>query len=94
MYEYSEFRCEECDGEGRIECSECGQECECAECKGSGLDPIQVDVDGYMAAVRKLEDQARDAGEIVLGWGWYEGKTRVGTICGEYGKVAIADFLT
>ena len=31
-----EEECDECDGQGTKECSECGQDIECEECEGTG----------------------------------------------------------
>jgi DnaJ-class molecular chaperone len=34
--------CSTCEGEGTIECSECGQERECPECEGEGVATCEV----------------------------------------------------
>ena len=39
------YYCQECDGDGEVECCECGQETTCDACDGTGFDPHEIDLD-------------------------------------------------
>ena len=84
----SEYNCPECDGETEVECLECGVEGECLNCKGTGWDPDQVDIDGFKAAENALEEKAGGTYE----WIDPETDTRLGRRSKEE-TVAVADFL-
>ena len=47
-----DIECIECYGSGERECDDCGQDCECFYCHGTGYDPDMVDVSAYKIAQR------------------------------------------
>ncbi len=92
----SEFNCPECDGEGEVECCDCGSEIDCDHCAGTGWDADQVDITAFIAAEGALNQKIRDAGSLVP---THEGidrttNTRWGRDGGKYGRVAVIDYLT
>lgn len=90
----SPYNCPHCDARGTVECSECGTEHECEECRGTGWDPAFVDVDAFWGAALNLDDKIRDAGRLMLTHEWIENGRRLGRDGGpEFGRVAVADFL-
>ena len=91
----SDYNCPECDGEGEAECYNCGSECECDYCDGTGWDPEQVDVAAFAEAEKALNQKMREAGCTCLTHEWVDRDTdtRLGRSGGEYGKVAVQDFL-
>lgn len=47
------YQCKECDGEGNYDCPHCGQDMQCEECEGFGLDADVVDIKAWNAALSK-----------------------------------------
>lgn len=82
----SEFECQECNGEGVVECECCDTELTCKTCDGSRLNHEMVDVAAFTAAERKM--QKRD------GWtaAWVENGKWLGRES-KSSRLAIADFL-
>ena len=93
MFGKSPYTCPECDGSGEIECVACGADCECDHCEGTGWDSDQVDVRAFLAAERALHQTMREAGLSILTHEWIDDGTRLGRDGGEYGRVAVADYL-
>jgi len=91
----SKYNCPECDGEGEVECCECGSEYACKHCAGTGWDPFQVDIEAFKKAVaalgQKITDEAGRGG--IYEWIDRDTDTRLGRSGGEYGTVAAKDFL-
>ncbi len=51
----NQYNCSACEGTGSIEhCSECNIEAECVKCRGSGVDPVKVDLDKFFAAEEEM----------------------------------------
>jgi hypothetical protein len=88
----SPYNCPDCDG-GEAVCECCGTDCECPECEGTGWNPELVDVPAFKAAAEALNERARAAGSCALSWEWVENGKRLGRNGGEFGRVAVADFL-
>lgn len=88
----SPYNCPHCDG-GTATCECCGNECECEECDGTGWDSDVVDVTAFKAAEATLTEKMKAAGRHVLTYEWIEGGKRLGRNGGEFGRVAVADFL-
>jgi hypothetical protein len=83
---HNPYACPGCSGYRVIECYACGQETECDECRGSGLDSSRIDVNAFQAAAEVLQD------EEGCTWSWVEG----GVVLGRRNKartLAYADFL-
>ena len=47
--------CDECDGNGYVECYACSTEVDCEECDGTGLDDDVIDVDRFKVAAGELQ---------------------------------------
>lgn len=93
------YECLDCDGDGESECDCCGNEGTCRHCQGTGLDSSLVDVRAYSAAVDTLNKKMIAAGCAALTWSWLddqgsENAVWLGRQGGEFGSVAIEDFLT
>lgn len=88
------YECLDCNGDGESVCRCCGNEGDCADCEGSGLDPGCVDIKAYRAATDALTRKMIDAGCVVLTWAWIENGVWLGRDGGEHGRVAIEDHLT
>lgn len=92
----SEYFCPECEGAGEYDCSECGiGEIDCDHCEGTGWDPEQVDVAAFQAAVEVMHQKARDADCAFLSSELIDLKTntRLGRDGGDFGSVAVIDYL-
>jgi hypothetical protein len=49
MRKPNKYPCPDCGGWRVVECDCCGNEQDCEECKGTGLDPDRIDVEAYEA---------------------------------------------
>src|SRR5690349_10239944 len=57
-----EYYCDECMGEGSVDCPHCGNDSDCEECKGSGFDKHAIDVQGYLDAVQEFSRRDKKVG--------------------------------
>ena len=89
----SEYNCPYCEGEGDVECIECGTEHRCDQCDGTGWNPEMIDIAAFEEAHRALNEKMSAAGCYGLTWEWINKGQRLGRSGGNYGRVAVADFL-
>ncbi len=87
----SEFECPECNGSKEIECFNCGSECECEECLGTGWDRNRIDVKAFKEANYSLNKACGDAGLTCGSWEWIEGDKRIGRMS-KIGCIRATDF--
>lgn len=84
------FACDECDGEGREECSRCGSKIKCEDCGGTGLDDELIDAKAFGLAKTELLMRSRRLGcgylQILL-----HGNENIGYES-KFGQVRFADF--
>lgn len=88
------YSCAQCKGWGEVACRECGCDCTCKACNGSGLDASLVDVNRYEAAVSEMRerifaDPKRMLGDVDI----FDNGNTVGRNGDEHGRVMITDYL-
>lgn len=75
---HQSFACMECGGQGETACPACGNEEECDGCRGTGIDPVVVDVAAYKRACLLLDAESAGAGMSALSWDVLDGVKTIG----------------